>query len=156
MVVAQEGAKKKQGKKKAPDAAGMNAKCPMSGGPVKNDKFANFGGGKVYFCCDNCVTKFNTMKAKMNFQLVQTKQVSQVGCPISGSPKVTEGTAIDVDGVPVSFCCKNCKAKAEKMVKEDKDAAMLTLFGGKNYGKAFKTPWQIKMAKERAKMKKAE
>ena len=35
------------------------AKCPLTGGPCKEDKFVEVAGAKVYFCCDNC----NTPKA---------------------------------------------------------------------------------------------
>jgi YHS domain-containing protein len=143
MVVAQDGAKKKNKQKgKKIDAASMNAVCPMSGGKVDNTKFANFGGGKVYFCCDKCVTNFNTMKAKMNHQLVQTGQLKQVACPISGHDLV-EGNEVEVAGVKVGFCCENCKGAAEKLVAKDKDAAVLAYFNGKHQFKSFKTQRQI-------------
>lgn len=149
MVVAQDGAKNKTKQKgKKIDAASMNAVCPISGGKVDNTKFANFGGGKVYFCCDKCLTKFNTMRAKMNHQLVQTGQVKQVACPISGH-EVVEGNEVEVAGVKVGFCCENCKGKAETLVAEDKDAAVLAYFNGKQHFKAFKSKRQIAQQKKR-------
>lgn len=32
-------------------------KCPLSGGPCKQDKFVEVAGAKVYFCCENCQGK---------------------------------------------------------------------------------------------------
>lgn len=88
---------------------------------VKADKFVDYKEAKVYFCCPGCVKKFGENKdkfeAKANHQLVATKQYQQEACPFSGG-KIDEETAIEVGGVKVSFCCKNCKGKAEKMEGE--------------------------------------
>jgi hypothetical protein len=82
------------------------------------------------------------MKAKMNHQLVQTGQLKQVACPISGHDLV-EGNEVEVAGVKVGFCCENCKGAAEKLVAKDKDAAVLAYFNGKHQFKSFKTQRQI-------------
>lgn len=154
MVVAQDGAKKGKKKgKKGPDVEAMNAVCPMMGKPAKNDKFATYGGGRVYFCCDGCLKKFNTMKAKMNHQLVMTSQVKQVACPISGG-KLKEGTEVEVAGVKVGFCCPNCQGKAQKLVEKNKDEAVLAYFNGKNHSKAFKSVRQLNNMKKKEAAKK--
>lgn len=94
-----------------------NTKCPVSGQPVKADKFVEFNGGKVYFCCGNCPKAFeaNTAKyaAKANMQLVETGHLVQVACPLSGRPTNPSAT-VEVEGVKVGLCCNNCKAKIEK------------------------------------------
>lgn len=94
-----------------------NTKCPVSGQPVKADKFVEYNGGKVYFCCGNCPKAFeaNTAKyaAKANMQLVETGQLVQVACPLSGRPTNPSAT-VEVGGVKVGLCCNNCKAKIEK------------------------------------------
>lgn len=144
VAVQQDGAKKK----KKVDAESFKAVCPISGAPAKNNKMTNFGGGQVFFCCDNCLKKFNTMKAKMNHQLFATAQVKQVACPISGG-KIKDGTEVEFGTAKVKFCCNNCQGKAKKMVAEDKDAAIVSMFAGKMYTKGFKSQRQINQQKKR-------
>ncbi len=148
MAMQQDGAKKKG--KKGPDPARFGATCPYSGGPAKKQMAANFGGGKVYFCCKDCLAKFNTMKARMNMQLFQTEQVKQVSCPMSGHD-LKEGTEVAFGKTKVGFCCNDCKAKAEAMVKADADKAILTMFNGKMFTTGFKTKRQITQMKNKAK-----
>ena len=40
------------------EAIKANTTCPVSGEPVSKDKFVEFEGRKVYFCCDGCVEKY--------------------------------------------------------------------------------------------------
>ncbi len=95
-------------------------KCPVSGESVDSmgGKVAvDFEGGKVFFCCNNCPAPFkkDTAKyiAKAHLQMVQTGQLKEVACPFTGKP-LDAATAIDVGGVKVAFCCKDCMAKAAK------------------------------------------
>lgn len=115
-------------------------KCLMAGkNDAKAEKSAEWKKGKVYFCCDGCKAKFESMNdkqkakvaAKANAQLVATKQYVQKGCPISGGP-LNKDTAIKVAGAKVSFCCTNCKGKAEGLEGEKQ---LELVFGTK----AFKT-----------------
>ena len=152
VAMQQDGAKKKPAK--GPDPTAFKAKCPYSGGPAKKAMAANFGGGKVFFCCKDCLGKFNTMKAKMNHQLFQTEQVKQVACPMSGG-KLKEGTEVAFGDAKVKFCCGNCQGKAKAMVEKDKDAAVLTMFTGKMYMKGFKSQRQLNQQKKKAAGKKA-
>jgi YHS domain-containing protein len=91
-------------------------KCPVSGAPSKADKFVEFDGGKVYFCCGNCPKAFeaNTAKyaAKGHQQMVATGELVQKGCPFNGKP-VNPSTLIMIGDAEVGFCCNNCKGKAE-------------------------------------------
>ena len=93
---------------------GPDVKCPVSGKAVNPEATVDYNGGKVYFCCNNCPKVFsaNTDKyaAKANHQLVQTGQLKQIACPLTGKP-VNPATETDVQGVKVSFCCNNCKGK---------------------------------------------
>ena len=114
----------------ADDAApGDDVKCPVSGQKVKAASFVEYNGGKVYFCCNNCPKEFkaNTEKyaAKANHQLAQTKQLVQVNCPITGKA-TKDGTAVDVSGVSVAFCCNGCKGKVESA---DADKQIELCFG---------------------------
>lgn len=107
--------------------------------PAKEEKSSKWKEGKVFFCCDGCLGKFEKLDkkgkekiaAKANHQLVATKQYEQAGCPFSGG-ELNESTKIEIAGAPVAFCCGNCKAKAEKMEGEKQINA---IFGEK----AFKT-----------------
>jgi YHS domain-containing protein len=91
-------------------------KCPLSDGPVKEDKSAAHLDGKVYFCCEKCSAKFEADKdkyaAKANQQLVATKQYEQKACPMTGGA-LNKETKIKVGEAEVAFCCTKCKGAAE-------------------------------------------
>lgn len=106
----------------AADDATANLKCPVSGKAVNAEKFSDYNGGKVYFCCDNCKGKFDkdsaAFTAKANAQLVASGQFAQKACPLSGG-KTKEGTEVEVAGVKVAFCCPNCQGKVSKAAADD-------------------------------------
>jgi hypothetical protein len=92
-------------------------KCPISGKPVDETKTVEFNGGKVAFCCGNCPAAFEKapekFAAKANLQLVQSGQLKQVKCPLTGRPIAADKT-VDVEGVSVGLCCAGCQGKAKK------------------------------------------
>ena|SRR5215213_2411507 len=102
---------------KADEKALKDAKCPVSGKDINPDAIVEYNGGKVYFCCMNCPKAFKAdtekFAGKANHQLVQTGQLKQVACPLTGK-ETKEGTTVEVAGVKVDFCCMNCKGKVEK------------------------------------------
>lgn len=104
-----------------PDLKGV--KCPISGKDVVAEGVADYNGGKVYFCCKNCPEAFKKDSAKFatkaNHQMVQTGQLKQTACPMSGK-ECKAGTEVDVNGVKVAFCCNNCKGAAEKLTAEER------------------------------------
>ena len=113
-------------------------KCLMNPGKAaKESKSSEWKDGKVFFCCGHCKSKFDgaskedkaKLASKANAQLVATKQYAQKACPFSGK-KLAADTAIKVAGAEVSFCCKNCKAKAKKM---EGDKQLNALFGEKAF-----------------------
>ena len=73
---------------RAADAPAL--KCPVSGQPAKADKTADFNGGKVQFCCENCPKAFAKdpakYAAKANLQMAQSGQLKQAACPLTGKP----------------------------------------------------------------------
>jgi YHS domain-containing protein len=93
---------------------GPDVKCPVSGKAVDADATVDYNGGKVYFCCNNCPKAFSAnpdkYAAKANHQLVQTGQLKQTACPLTGKP-VNPSATVNVQGVDVAFCCNNCKGK---------------------------------------------
>jgi len=150
MVVAAQKDGKKKKAKRSPLAA---AKCPVSGGKVKEASTVAYKGGKVYFCCDNCPKKFSAETAKFatkaNHQLAVTRQVRCFKCPISGRD-LNKETTIRVAGARVTFCCNNCKGKAEAAKG---DAQLALLFSDAAFKKGFKAP---KAKKKKPAAKKSE
>jgi YHS domain-containing protein len=125
----------------AADEKKFAAKCLVAGKPdAKEDKFSEYKGAKVYFCCDNCKGKFDkdpkAFATKANAQLVSTKQAKQVKCPISGQP-VDEAQTAEVNGVKVAFCCGNCKGK---VAKAEGDAKTELVFSEDAFKKGFEVP----------------
>jgi len=98
-------------------------KCPVSGKAVDATKTVDFNGGKVQFCCGNCPKAFaaDTKKfaAKANLQLVQSGQLTQVKCPLTGKPCAPD-KSVEVAGVKVGLCCGGCLGKASKGTDDDK------------------------------------
>lgn len=111
---------------------------------AKEEKAAKWKDGKVFFCCDGCLGKFEKMDddkkeeiaPTANHQLVATKQYEQGACPFSGRP-VTEGKMVEVKGVEVGFCCGGCVSKAKDMEEEKLVAAC---FGEDAFEKAEYAP----------------
>jgi YHS domain-containing protein len=123
------------------DLAGV--KCIVNGEHQASAESAvEYRGGKVYFCCDNCVAKYkkemekeqNEFATKANHQLVLTGQFVQQGCPMSGDETSKEHVA-KVGGVEVGFCCGDCLAKVEKA--EGLAAKAELVFANAPFEKAF-------------------
>lgn len=114
-------------------------KCPVSGEAANKDHSVEFKGKTVYFCCDQCPEGFKKDPAKftaqVNHQLLHTKQITQVACPISGQP-VKDEHSVDMDGCKIGFCCPNCKGKFEKASDAEKVAMA---FGEKSKGFTLQT-----------------
>ena len=95
----------------------FEATCPVSGTAAKQEHSVKHRGKMVYFCCPNCPKAFEADRKKFalktNVQFLETKQITQVACPFAGKP-VAADTAVALGKTTVSFCCGNCKAKAEK------------------------------------------
>lgn len=115
-----------------------DAKCPVSGAPVKEASFLAFNDAKVYFCCNNCPKAFekDTAKytAKANHQIILTGQATQVACPFSGG-ELDDDATVEIKGVTVKFCCENCQGKAKKA---EGDEQINLVFGEKAFEKGFK------------------
>lgn len=113
----------------ADEAIGADVKCPVSGRAAKQTVTAEFEGGTVYLCCQNCQKAFKKdparFAAQARHQLVQTGQEKEVHCPISHKP-FKDNISLTVSGVEVKFCCNLCKGKVEKM---DPKEQVLACFG---------------------------
>lgn len=111
-------------------------KCLILGTPAKADQTSDWKDAKVYFCCGNCLKKFDADKksfaSKANHQLIASKQVAQKACPFTGRD-LNKASSVEFKGATVAFCCNNCKGSAEKMSDDDK---LAKLFGEEAYEKA--------------------
>ena len=120
----------------ATQAAETDAMCPVSGKKAAKVS-VNYHGGEVYFCCKNCLKAFNSdtskFSTKANEQLIETGQASQQKCPISGG-KMKSGTELKVDGIPVAFCCKNCRKKVAQASGGEK---LALVFGDEAFKKGY-------------------
>lgn len=96
--------------------------CPVSGSTAKEAEKVKYRDKEIYFCCDKCKAAYEAEPAKYstnaNFQLVQTGQFKQTQCPLSGG-KAKSDQVVEVAGVKVTFCCKNCKGAVESASKDD-------------------------------------
>jgi YHS domain-containing protein len=114
-----------------------DVKCPVSGKAINPEATADYLGKKVYFCCKNCPKAFaaDTEKyaLKAKHQLVATGQACQVACPMTGKP-TKKGTAIDIAGAKVAFCCPNCQGKVKKA---EADVQLALVFEKESFEKAF-------------------
>ncbi len=112
--------------------------CPISGGPVSQDHYAEFMDGKVYFCCGGCAKSFAKDSSQhanaARHQLVATGQYVQKGCPFSGNAVIDEAVA-QVGNVAVGFCCTGCSGKVAQ-TSEIKDQLEM-VFSEDAFGKGY-------------------
>jgi YHS domain-containing protein len=104
-------------------------KCPVSGKATQEDKTVDFNGGKVQFCCENCPKAFSAnpkkFAGKANLQLIQTGQLKQVKCPLTGRP-VAADKSVEIAGAKIGLCCGNCLAKANKVSGDEQIDLLLS------------------------------
>jgi len=117
----------------------FKATCPVSGKPAGEDHVVKLKNGeKVYFCCDNCPKAFAKSPKKFDTQvhrqLLETAQVKQVACPLTGKP-VDKSTLTEVGTTKVGFCCDKCEAKYNAASDEEK---LKMVFSNAAMKKAFK------------------
>lgn len=107
--------------------------CFVSGAPAKKENVVKYLGKEVYFCCMNCPKAFkaDTKKfdAKAKLQMLETAQITQVGCPLSGKA-IDANATLEIGKAKVAFCCDICKGEVAQA--DDKAKAV---FG--NFDKGF-------------------
>ena len=115
LKAAKEEAKEGSSKPPAPSPASRRAKSHVV--ELKN-------GDKVYFCCDNCPKAFKKDPKKydlqVNRQLLETGQIVQVACPLTGKPVNKEVTGRSRRQPKSAFCCEKCEAKYDESHDEEK------------------------------------
>ena len=116
----------------------------LAGGPV-GGAIAAAGGAMVGRAADHInLGEREKFAAKVNYQIIATKQAKQIGCPMTGG-KLNKETALEVGyaKVPVAFCCEKCQGKVKDAQandsKESQEKLILMLFGDEEkFVKAFK------------------
>lgn len=107
--------------------------CVVSGGPAKKEHVEKVNGKEVYFCCPNCPKAFKADPKKFDLkvkqQWLETQQITQVGCPVSGKAVDASATA-KLGKATVAFCCDGCKGEFDSA----DDKAKFTFA---NFDKAF-------------------
>ena len=58
----------------AKDAVPEQTVCPVMGGAINKEIFAEYKGKKVYFCCSDCVAEFKKNPEKYLAKLPQFKE----------------------------------------------------------------------------------
>lgn len=112
-----------------PKKPAFNATCPVMGNPAIRDVSITYRGKTLYFCCPGCPDQFDAtqaeMKAKANFQLLQTGQIAQVACPLAGHDLNPE-VSVTVNGQKVMLCCPDCRKRMMKLSANKRFAALFT------------------------------
>ncbi len=123
----------------AADDKAFSATCPISGKPAKEGKSVELNGKTVYVCCPGCSGKLEKNPGKyadqVHLQLLETGQMLQVACPLTGKPTKETLTA-KVGATEVAFCCGGCKAKADKA---SADELVAMVFGDVSKGFTLQT-----------------
>lgn len=112
--------------------------CPVTGKAVRKDISLSYRGGKIYFCCTNCLKKFKAKRddftTNANAQLVATGQAVQTACPITGED-LKRKRKLKIAGVDVYFCCVGCQGK---VANAEKEIQLYLVFGNNAFARGFK------------------
>jgi len=114
-------------------AAVPQTTCPVLGGKINKDLYADYQGKRVYFCCAGCADEFKKDPAKYVKKLedagvtLEKTPVPQTTCPVLGG-KINKDLYADYQGKRVYFCCAACadefKKDPAKYVKKLEDAGV--------------------------------
>jgi len=92
--------------------------CPVMGEPVDFTVKTMTDDGPVFFCCKDCIAKYEKEPAKYAEKVAAQREALkkleriQVSCPVTGKP-IDGETYVTAGGQKVGFCCPNCPAKYE-------------------------------------------
>ena len=100
----------------------------------------DYKGGKIYFCCANCIPVFQKspqrFAASANWQLVVTYQAWQSRCPLCGG-ELKSFNEVYVAGVQVLVCSTDC---SRKLARASAAERMQLVFGDPAFARGFKMP----------------
>lgn len=93
--------------------------CPVMGDPVNFAISTETDAGPVYFCCKDCIKKYEAKPekyaqgTKAQRMALEGRPKVQVTCPVSHEA-VDPSVSAEHDGKKVYFCCKKCVGKYEQ------------------------------------------
>lgn len=104
--------------------------CPVMGGKINEQIFADHDGKRVYFCCAMCPKEFakdpQKYIKKLGDQGVTVAKV-QTTCPVMGG-KINKDHYVDAKGNRIYVCCPGCigkiKADPDTYIKKLEDAGV--------------------------------
>jgi YHS domain-containing protein len=94
-------------------------RCPVTDEPVNLAVNVETDTGPVFFCCKDCVSKYEANparyaeKAAAQRRALADRPRVQVTCPVSKEP-VDPKVFIEHEGQKVFFCCKGCVDKYQR------------------------------------------
>ncbi len=93
--------------------------CPVMGGKINKDIYADHDGKRVYFCCSSCVAEFKKDPQKY-IDILENEGITlekvgkpQTKCPVMGGD-INREIYTDHEGKRIYFCCEGCKPIFEK------------------------------------------
>ena len=95
--------------------------CPVMGGEINKEIYADHDGKRVYFCCESCIDEFKKDPQKYLSKLEERGEkpevieaaVPQKTCPVMGG-EINKEIYADHEGKRVYFCCPGCISAFEK------------------------------------------
>jgi len=111
----------------------LQVTCPIVGGKINKELYADYKGKRVYFCCAGCIEKFKNAPEKyikkledMGITIERTPQ-RQTRCPVMGG-EINKEVFYDYKGKRIYFCCPGCikkfKENPEKYMKKLEDTGV--------------------------------
>ena len=100
-----------------------NDKCPTTGKAIKNDKFVEKDGQRVYFCCGQCQGKAKAdPAASITKAYGDVKPIGNKTCPVDGKPiEAGKGKQETFQGRSLELCSAACEEAFKK------DPALMTV-----------------------------
>ncbi len=90
--------------------------CPVMEEPVDFAVKTLTADGPVYFCCKDCISKYEEAPAKFAEKVAAQRAACdklpriQVNCPLDGKPIKPDASA-EIDGQTLYFCSSDCAGK---------------------------------------------
>jgi len=87
--------------------------CPVMGGKINKEVYADYKGQRVYFCCPGCDKTFNKdpekyiSKMKAQGITVERLKKNQALCPVMGG-KIDKEVFVAHKCQRIYFCCPGC------------------------------------------------
>lgn len=92
------------------------ATCPVLGGKINPELYADVDGRRIYVCCQGCISAIKKAPAKYIKKLEEqgvTVARLQTTCPVMGG-KINPKLYVDVDGKRIYVCCQGCIPAVKK------------------------------------------